>query len=184
MISYKSNSERFLLIIAILPKSARSSVSSIIFVLIVLDAFPVFHVFNWAFGSLDHRFTSFEWILSDKNNLCRSAPTLTQFNSHFWLPKYYTLYEKRIGNCILRTFWGVNQVSMTSSSRDMMYMRIYVFPVMTSFRMTSKSHFRWFPDVTPNFFWIFIPYPNSWDKDRRLPTNCQRERFYRRKLPD
>ena len=114
-----SNSERFLLVIAILPHSARSSVSSIIFVLIVLDAFPVFHVFNWAFGSLDHRFTSFEWILSDKNNICRSAPTSTQFNSHFWWSKCYILYETRIGSYILRTFWGINRVSLTNSSRDM-----------------------------------------------------------------
>ena len=94
--------------------------------------------------------------------------------SHFWWSKCYIIYETRIETCILRTFLGVNQVSMTSSSRDMIYMWIHDFSVMTSFRMTSKSHFRWFSEVTPNFFWILIPYPNSWNKDRRLPTKCPR----------
>ena len=44
--------------------------------------------------------------------------------SHFWLLKCYTLYITRIETCILRSFWGVNQVSMTSNSRDMMYIQL------------------------------------------------------------
>ena len=78
------------------------------------------------------------------------------YYSHFWSSKCYILYETWTGTSIMRTFWGVNQVCMTSSSRDMMYQWIDRIFVMTSFTMSQKLGKKWRKNWVLGFFsWLY-----------------------------